>query len=256
MLDVQKCFTLLRRRFRFSIDLIFVRELTLYTLSRSTPYIVILIFGLTRKKGRSRISTIWVPRLGFDTYWEGDTYCILWYILLPLKDKFTPSINSRKFFFQQFWTVWTNFEKSKNQIFSKTAQLILKAKIYVIEGTKKVLKKIREPTPLIRRGWTKLLKFLNNFLNMNYFLNTHHFSHSIYILLWLNWKVNFIITFKILTYFSNFYLHPLYPLDSRIVRVKQTQTSNKPKLRTNPNFEQTETSNKPKLRTNPNSEQT
>ena len=32
--------------------------------------------------------------------------------------------------------------------------------------------------------------------------------------------------------------------------------SNKPKLRTNPNFEQTQTSNKPKLRTNLNFEQT
>ena len=38
---------LLRHRFRFSIDLILVRELTLYTLSRSTPYIVIPVFGLT-----------------------------------------------------------------------------------------------------------------------------------------------------------------------------------------------------------------
>ena len=40
-------FLLLRHRFRFSIDLILVRELTLYTLSRSTPYIVIPVFGLT-----------------------------------------------------------------------------------------------------------------------------------------------------------------------------------------------------------------
>ena len=38
---------LLRHRFRFSIDLILVRDLTLYTLSRSTPYIVIPVFGLT-----------------------------------------------------------------------------------------------------------------------------------------------------------------------------------------------------------------
>ena len=49
------------------------------------------------------------------------------------------------------------------------------AKIYVIEGTKEVLEKIRELIPLIRRGWKKLLKILNNFFNMNYFLNTHHF---------------------------------------------------------------------------------
>ena len=49
------------------------------------------------------------------------------------------------------------------------------AKIYVIEGTKEVLKKIREPVPLIRREWKKLLNFFNNFLNMDYSLNTHHF---------------------------------------------------------------------------------
>ena len=42
----------------------------------------------------------------------------------------------------------------------------------------------------------------------------------------------------------------LYPLEPRIVEVKQTQTSNIPKLRINPNFEQTQTSNEPKLRTN------
>ena len=50
------------------------------------------------------------------------------------------------------------------------------AKIYIIEGTEEVLKKNREPISLIIRGWKKLLKFLNNFFNMNYFLNTHHFS--------------------------------------------------------------------------------
>ena len=32
---------------------------------------------------------------------------------------------------------------------------------------------------------------------------------------------------------------------------EQTQTSNKPKVRTNPNFEQIQISNKPKVRTNP-----
>ena len=41
---------MLRHRFRFSIELILVRELTLYTVSRSTPYIVIPVFGLTRRK--------------------------------------------------------------------------------------------------------------------------------------------------------------------------------------------------------------
>ena len=40
-------FYVLRHRLRFSIDLILVRELTLYTLSRSTPYIVIPVFDLT-----------------------------------------------------------------------------------------------------------------------------------------------------------------------------------------------------------------
>ena len=37
---------LLRHRFRFLIDLILVREVTLYALSRSTPYIVISVFGI------------------------------------------------------------------------------------------------------------------------------------------------------------------------------------------------------------------
>ena len=65
----------------------------------------------------------------------------------------------------------------------KTAQPILMAKIYVIEGIKEVLKKIWEPIPLIRRRWKKLSKFLNNCFNINYFLKTHHFfpiscSHS------------------------------------------------------------------------------
>ena len=42
----------------------------------------------------------------------------------------------------------------------------------------------------------------------------------------------------------------------RIGGVEQTQTSNKLKLRTNPNFAQTQSSNKPKARTNLNFEQT
>ena len=41
--------------------------------------------------------------------------------------------------------LWTNFEKSKNVIFSKTAQASLMTKIYVIEGTKKVLIKFKNP---------------------------------------------------------------------------------------------------------------
>ena len=107
---------------------------------------------------------VWVPRLGFNQYCEGK-----W---LPLQDEFTPSVNSQKNFLRK---LWSNFEKSKNQIFSKTTQPILMAKIYVIEGTKEVLKKNREPLPLITRGWKKLLNFLNNFFNMNYFLKTRHF---------------------------------------------------------------------------------
>ena len=47
----------------------------------------------------------------------------------------------------------------------------------------------------------------------------------------------------------------LYPLEPRIGEVEQTQTSNKLKLRINPNFAQTQTLNKPKLRTNPKFEQ-
>ena len=92
-------------------------------------------------KGRSRISMVWVPPLRFDPYCEGK-----W---LPLQDKLTPSINSKKFFLQK---LWTNFEKSKNLIFSKTAEPILITKMYVIEGTKEVLKKIQEPIPFKKRG--------------------------------------------------------------------------------------------------------
>ena len=82
-----------------------------------------------------------VPLLRFDPYCEGR-----W---LPLQDKFTPSINIKKFFLQK---LWTNFEKSKNLIFSKTAQPILMTKIYVIEDNKEALKKIQEPFPIIKRG--------------------------------------------------------------------------------------------------------
>ena len=47
----------------------------------------------SRLKGHSRLSMVWVPPLGFDPYCEGK-----W---LPLQDKFTPSINSKKFFLQR-----------------------------------------------------------------------------------------------------------------------------------------------------------
>ena len=40
--------------------------------------------------------------------------------------------------------LWTNFEKSKNLIFSKTAHPIFINKIYVTESAKEVLKKIQE----------------------------------------------------------------------------------------------------------------
>ena len=44
-------------------------------------------FWLFRDEGRSRISMVWVPPLGFDPYCDGK-----W---LPLQDEFTPSINSK-----------------------------------------------------------------------------------------------------------------------------------------------------------------
>ena len=53
------------------------------------------------------------------------------------------------------------------------------AEIYVIEGNKTVMLKIRDPIPLIRRGQKKLLYFLNNFLKMNYFKTHHFFSYII-----------------------------------------------------------------------------
>ena len=70
-----------------------------------------------------------------------------------------------KFFLEK---LQTNFEKSKKLIFSKTAEPILIAQIYVIEGTKEVLKKIREPIPSVWREWKKLLKLLNNFFNLDH----------------------------------------------------------------------------------------
>ena len=62
-----------------------------------------------------------------------------------------------------FYKSYKRFSKIKKSNFLETTQPILMAKICVIEGTKEVLKKIREPIPLIRRGRKKLLKFLNNF---------------------------------------------------------------------------------------------
>ena len=91
---------------------------------------------------------VWVPPLGFDPYYEGK-----W---LPLQDKFTPSINSKKFFLQK---LWTNFEKSKNLFFSKTAQPILMTEIYIIKGTKEVLKKFKNPFRLYKEGKNFFLIF-------------------------------------------------------------------------------------------------
>ena len=96
--------------------------------------------------GHSRISMIWVLSLGFDPYCGGK--------LLSLRNKFTSSINLNKKYLQK---LWINFEKSRNPIISKTAQPILMAKTYVIEGTKEVMQKIREPILLIIRGQIKLL---------------------------------------------------------------------------------------------------
>ena len=77
----------------------------------------------------------------------------------------------------------SEYWKINNRIFSSTAQPILMDKIYIVEGTKEVLKKTQEPIPFIRMRSKKLLKLLNNFSKMNYFLNTRHFfptscSHS------------------------------------------------------------------------------
>ena len=89
---------------------------------------------------------ICVSPLGFDPYFRGK--------LLPPQHEFIPSINSKQIFLQK---LWTNFEKSKNAIFLKTAQPIFMVKIYVIEGIKLVIQKIQESIPLIRRGERKIM---------------------------------------------------------------------------------------------------
>ena len=78
------------------------------------------------------MSMVWMPPLGFDLYCEG-----MW---LPLQDEFTPSINYKKKILQK---LLANFEKLKN--FSKSAQPTLMTKIYIIEGTKEILKKFKNP---------------------------------------------------------------------------------------------------------------
>ena len=89
----------------------------------------------------------WMPPLGFDLYCKGK-----W---LPLQDEFTPSINSTKNFLQQ---LKTDFEKSKNQISSKMAELILIAEIYVIEGFKGVLKKTSRTHFVHEKGLKKIVQ--------------------------------------------------------------------------------------------------
>ena len=51
-------------------------------------------------KGRSRISMVWVPPLGFDPYCKGK-----W---LPLQDELTSSINSKKKIFQSYKRILKN----------------------------------------------------------------------------------------------------------------------------------------------------
>ena len=92
-------------------------------------------------KGRSRISMVWVPQLGFDPYCEGE-----W---LPVQDEFTQSINSKKNFHKSYERISKN---QKIQFSRKCLKPILLAKIYVIKRTKEVLKKIQEPIPFIKGG--------------------------------------------------------------------------------------------------------
>ena len=51
-------------------------------------------------KGRSGISMVWVPPLGFHQYCKGK-----W---LPLQDEFTPSINSKKIFYKSYKRILKN----------------------------------------------------------------------------------------------------------------------------------------------------
>ena len=71
---------------------------------------------------------IWVPPLEFDPYCRDKS--------LLLQNELTTSIELKKTL-QKLWTkkLW----KSKNPIFSKTAQPIEMTEIYVIEGTEKVI---------------------------------------------------------------------------------------------------------------------
>ena len=89
---------------------------------------------------------IWMPPLVFDPYCGSK--------LLSLENKFTPSIKKKKKkkIYESYEQIWKN---QKIQFSRKRAQVILMNKIYVIEGTKEVMQKIRESIPLIRRGQKK-----------------------------------------------------------------------------------------------------
>ena len=72
--------------------------------------------------------------------WKGKAVAYCKGKWLPLQDEFTPNINSKK---KNFEKLWANFKKSKNQIFSKTAQPILMAKIYIIDVLKRFWKEFK-----------------------------------------------------------------------------------------------------------------
>ena len=72
-------------------------------LNKSIKKIFYSLYYVSEKKflkGRSRISMVCVPPLGFDPYCEGK-----W---LPLQDKFTPSINSKIFFYKSYEQILKN----------------------------------------------------------------------------------------------------------------------------------------------------
>ena len=67
-----------------------------------------MLFLVPRNKGHSRISMVWVPPLVFDLYCGKLRYEINLSQVSTKKKKFLQKL-------------WTNFEKSRNPIFSKTA---------------------------------------------------------------------------------------------------------------------------------------
>ena len=101
---------------------------------------------------------------------------------LLLQNEFTPSISKKKFFFK-----WTNFEKTKNLIDSKTAQPTLMAKIYVIQGTKEVMKKLKNQFRWLE-GDTKIIVTFQQFFSKELLLEQPPFS--CYIMLTFNFTVD------------------------------------------------------------------